>query len=52
MSSLIERAQVLAEAMPYIQKLNGKTMVVKYGGHAMISEELRQAVISDLILLS
>ena len=52
MSSLIDRAQVLAEAMPYIQKYNGKTMLVKYGGNAMISEELRQAVISDLILLS
>ena len=50
--SLIDRAQVLAEAMPYIQKYNGKTVVVKYGGNAMISEELRQAVISDLILLS
>ena len=52
MSSLIDRAQVLAEAMPYIQKYNGKTVIVKYGGNAMISEELRQAVISDLILLS
>lgn len=52
MSSLIDRAQVLAEAMPYIQKYNGKTVVVKYGGNAMISEELRHAVISDLILLS
>lgn len=52
MSSLIDRAQVLAEAMPYIQKYNGKTIVVKYGGNAMVSEELRQAVISDLILLS
>ena len=52
MSALIDRAQVLAEAMPYIQKYNGKTVVVKYGGNAMISEELRQAVISDLILLS
>ena len=52
MSSLIDRAQVLAEALPYIQKYNGKTVVVKYGGNAMISEELRQAVISDLILLS
>ena len=52
MSSLIDRAQVLAEALPYIQKYSGKTVVVKYGGNAMISEELRQAVISDLILLS
>ena len=46
-----ERAQVLAEALPYIQKYSGKTVVVKYGGNAMISEELRQAVISDIILL-
>ena len=50
-SSHVERAQVLAEALPYIQKYYGKTIVVKYGGNAMISEELRQAVISDIILL-
>lgn len=50
--SHIDRATVLAEALPYIQKYNGKTVVVKYGGNAMISEELRQAVISDIILLS
>ncbi len=48
----VERAQVLAEALPYIQKFTGKTIVVKYGGNAMISEELRHAVISDIILLS
>ena len=52
MSSLIDRAQVLAEALPYIQKYTGTTIVVKYGGNAMISEELREAVISDIILLS
>ena len=52
MSALSDRAQVLAEALPYIQKYSGTTIVVKYGGNAMISEELRQAVISDLILLS
>ena len=50
--SEIERANVLAEALPYIQKYTGKTIVVKYGGNAMISEELRQAVISDIILLN
>ena len=50
-SSHVERAQVLAEALPYIQKYNGKTVVVKYGGNAMISEALRKAVISDIILL-
>lgn len=49
--SQTERAQVLAEALPYIQKFNGKTIVVKYGGNAMVSEELRRAVISDIILL-
>ena len=47
----VDRAQVLVEALPYIQKYYGKTIVVKYGGNAMISEELRQAVISDIILL-
>ena len=50
-SYVAQRAQVLAEALPYIQKYYGKTIVVKYGGNAMISEELRQAVISDIILL-
>lgn len=50
--SLADRAQVLAEALPYIQKYNGKTIVVKYGGNAMVSQELREAVISDIILLS
>ncbi|MCQ2442455.1 MAG: acetylglutamate kinase [Oscillospiraceae bacterium] len=47
----IERAQFLAEALPYIQKYSGKTIVVKYGGNAMISEQLRDAVMSDIILL-
>ena len=50
--SEIERANILAEALPYIQKYSGKTIVVKYGGNAMISDELRQAVISDIILLN
>lgn len=48
----VDRAQVLAEALPYIQKFYGKTIVVKYGGNAMISQELRHAVISDIVLLS
>ena len=46
-----DRAQVLIEALPYIQNYTGKTVVVKYGGNAMISDELRAAVISDIILL-
>ncbi len=51
-STYIEKATVLVEALPYIQKYNGKTVVVKYGGNAMINEELKQAVISDIVLLS
>lgn len=52
MASHAEQAQTLAEALPYIQKFTGKTIVVKYGGNAMISQELRRAVMSDIILLS
>ena len=48
----IDRATILVEALPYIQKYTGKTVVVKYGGNAMISENLREAVISDIVLLS
>jgi len=46
-----DRAQVLVEALPYIQRYYGKTIVIKYGGNAMVSDELRKAVISDIILL-
>lgn len=46
------KASVLAAALPYIQKYYGKTVVVKYGGNAMIDEELKEAVMSDIILLS
>ena len=52
MSSHAQQAQTLVEALPYIQKFTGKTIVVKYGGNAMISAELRQAVMSDIILLN
>ncbi len=52
MSSHEQQAQTLIEALPYIQKFTGKTIVVKYGGNAMISDELRQAVMSDIILLN
>ncbi len=45
------RAQVLVQALPYIQKLAGKTIVVKYGGNAMISPELKEAVMNDLVLM-
>ena len=49
--SYADRAQVLVEALPYIQPYYQKTVVVKYGGNAMISKDLRRAVISDIILL-
>ena len=51
MSTHAQQAQTLIEALPYIQQFTGKTVVVKYGGNAMISEELRQAVMKDIILL-
>ena len=43
-----EMARLFSEATPYIQKYHGKTMVVKYGGNAMINEELKNAVIAGL----
>ncbi|MBQ9801886.1 MAG: acetylglutamate kinase [Clostridia bacterium] len=46
-----ERAQVLAQALPHIKRYNGKVIVVKYGGNAMINEELKQQVMEDIVLL-
>jgi acetylglutamate kinase len=48
---LIERAEVLAEALPYIRRFQGKTFVIKYGGHAMQSEELQESFAQDIVLL-
>ena len=45
-------AEVLTQALPYIQKYYGKTVVIKYGGNAMINEELKQQVMEDIVLLS
>lgn len=50
--SNVDKAKVLTQALPYIQKYNGKRIVVKYGGNAMLNYKLKEAVISDLILLS
>ena len=47
-----DRAQVLTQALPYIKQLSGKTIVIKYGGNAMISDELKSAVMEDIVLLS
>lgn len=45
------RAKVLIQAMPYIKKYTGETVVVKYGGNAMINEDLKSAVMSDIVLM-
>ena len=46
------RAEILTQALPYIREYYDKTVVVKYGGNAMISDELKEAVMGDLVLLS
>ena len=51
MEKVIEKANILIEALPYIQKFNGKTMVVKYGGNAMINDALKEHVMEDITLL-
>ncbi len=47
-----EMARLFSEATPYIQKYHGKTMVIKYGGNAMINEALKNAVMNDLVTLT
>ena len=51
MDSQWQKAAVLVEALPYIKKFHGKTVVVKYGGNAMITPEIKNAVMRDLILM-
>ncbi|MCI9049029.1 MAG: acetylglutamate kinase [Coprobacillus sp.] len=48
----ILKAEILSQALPYIQKYNNKIVVIKYGGNAMINEELKMNVITDVVLLS
>ncbi len=47
----LEKASILVEALPYIRRFAGQTVVIKYGGRAMVSEELKEGVIADCILL-
>ncbi len=47
-----QRAEVLTQALPYIQQYNGKVVVIKYGGNAMINEHLKEQVMEDIVLLS
>ncbi len=51
MLTIDQRAQVLIQALPYIQKYNGKIVVIKYGGNAMLNDDLKKAVMGDLLLL-
>ena len=46
-----DRAKVLVQALPYIQQYYGQTIVIKYGGNAMINEDLKRAVMSDIVLM-
>ncbi|MCQ2513242.1 MAG: acetylglutamate kinase [Lachnospiraceae bacterium] len=46
-----ERAEVLTQALPHIKKYNGKTVVIKYGGNAMVNEQIKQQVMEDIVLL-
>ncbi|OHD48485.1 MAG: acetylglutamate kinase [Spirochaetes bacterium GWF1_41_5] len=51
MQKLIEKASILTEALPYIKEFSGKTFVIKYGGSAMIDENLKKGVIRDIVLM-
>ena len=51
MEQLIKKAQILIDALPYIQRFAGKTFVIKYGGNAMINEDLKNSVMEDITLL-
>jgi len=46
-----EQAKILTQALPYIQQYAGKTIVIKYGGHAMVDEDLKKSVMGDVVLL-
>ena len=52
MTSNAQRAEILVQALPYIQQYNGQIVVIKYGGNAMIDEGLKHAVMRDIVLLS
>ena len=46
-----QRAEVLTQALPFIKRYNGKLVVIKYGGNAMINEQLKAQVMEDIVLL-
>lgn len=51
MKQLIEKANTLMEALPYIRRFSGKIFVIKYGGHAMADEKLKKSFALDVVLL-
>lgn len=51
MQSVLEKAKVLIEALPYIQKFNRNTVVIKYGGSAMLNPEINETIIQDIVLM-
>lgn len=51
MDKLISKAKILIEALPYIQRLSGKTVVIKYGGNAMMGDDLTRTIMQDITLL-
>lgn len=51
MEKFIEKAKILVEALPYIKQFNGKIVVIKYGGSAMVDEKIKEQVIEDIVLM-
>ncbi|MBP6964814.1 MAG: acetylglutamate kinase [Armatimonadetes bacterium] len=51
MEKAIEQAEILVQALPYIQRYSGQTIVIKYGGNAMVNPELKEAVMRDIVLM-
>jgi len=51
MKKYIEKVNTLLESLPYIREFNGKTVVIKYGGHAMLDDALRKSFARDVVLL-
>jgi len=49
--SLVDKAEILLDALPYIRRFFGKTLVIKYGGHAMVDEELKSSFAEDIVLM-
>ena len=51
MESIINKASILTEALPYIKKFSGITVVIKYGGAALVNEDIKETIIKDIALM-